>query len=150
MSIEIATTRSNLIMSRVIRAVTGEKASHCVLIIDDLWVVHSNFYGVHAEYIGDFLDVNELVDRVSYPASPERVMDTLSKYKRSGYDYGAMIYLGLALAARRLFPRFVPKQNLWQTTGMFMCTEFISQSVFGQEDSLLTPDRLMERLRAAQ
>jgi hypothetical protein len=148
MSIEIAFTRSNLIMSRVIRGVTGEDVSHCAIIVDNLWVIHSNFKGVNAEYIGDFTEVNTIVDRIPYNGNRERILDMLEDYHSSSYDFWAMIYSGLLLILHRCVPRFIPKQNLWQTSGMFICTEFLSKVIFNQEDSLITPGQLREKLRA--
>ena len=149
MGVEIAFTKSSYYMSSLIRSVTHEDVSHCVIIIDDLWVIHSNFFGVHSEYIGDFEEHSTIVTRIPYLISRDRVYETLDRYHRSGYDYGAMLYSGLVLIARRLCPKFVPNRNLWQTTGMFLCTEFISEVLTGKEDALITPGQLRERLIAA-
>jgi hypothetical protein len=147
MSVEIASTRSNLFFSKLIRKITGEPISHIVIIVDDLWVIHSNFWGVHAEYVGDFQETSEIVERIPYNVSKDQVLDTLDNFHEASYDYLGMFGLGICLVLRRFLPLLVPKQNLWQTTGMFICTEFVSKAVFGQEDSLTTPGQLMERLR---
>jgi len=65
----------------------------------------------------------------------------VDSYEGSMYDYGAFLYIGL----KCLLP-FLPKINLWQTTGMFLCTEWV-QEVLGREiDSMITPYKLYELL----
>ena len=49
------------------------------------------------------------------------------------YDFGALFYL----AARRVCP-WLPKKNLWQCSGMFLCTEWVTRYLDGAEDSMKT------------
>lgn len=58
------------------------------------------------------------------------------------YDFGALFYLAL----RVLFP-WLPKKNLWQTSGMFLCTEWVTEVLEGEEDSMITPYKLFLRLK---
>lgn len=145
-SIEIAFTRSDYYMSKLIRRVTGEDVSHCVILVDDLWVIHSNFIGVHAEYIGDFCEHSQIVTRIPMPLDRERVLDTLDKLDDAGYDFGGMAFLGICLTLRKWLPWIVPKQNLWQSSGMFLCTEFVTELLDGKADSMITPGQLRDRL----
>lgn len=137
---EILFTRNSMPLSRLIRYVTGEPVSHCALLWDGLVVTHMTLEGFRVTAYGSFADGQEIIYRVPV----EQTMltgDFFKKYGRARYDYGALLYLGL----RAVLP-FLPKANLWQTTGMFLCTEFVTQSLYGEEDSLITPYKLYERI----
>lgn len=145
--IEIGFTRSDYKFSQLIRDITREPVSHCIIIVDDLWVIHSNFSGVHAEYIGSFLEHSEILYRVEIPGKTELdVIHFLDKYRDAHYDYGGMLFLGLSLYLRRQLPWLIPKRNLWQCTGMFLCTELITQFLDQKENSLITPLQLYAKL----
>lgn len=145
--IEVAFTTSDHYLSQIICDITGENVSHCILIIDRKWVIHSNISGVHAEYIESFLEHSKIVTRIELPqVSESQVLRSLDKYHGKWYDFGALLFSGLILITRKYFPKLVPKQNLWQTTGMFLCTEFVSETLFHQEDSLITPGQLREKV----
>lgn len=146
-TIEIGFTRSDYYMSKLIRSITGEPVSHCVIILDGMWVVHSNFYGVHVEHIYNFQKHSEIVYKILLPNSKlEEFYTKFDKFNGNGYDFGGMIFLGLSLVLRKHFPKYVPKQNLWQQSGMFMCTEFITELVDNKEDSLITPYQLYQKI----
>ena len=114
---KILFTKSDLLGSKLIRAVTEEPVSHCAILHGDQ-VTHSTFYGVVTESYEEFAAVNEVVHSVEVKNAPILIKG----HKGSCYDFGAFIYLGLRL----LFPLILPKKNLWQTTGMFLCTEFVT------------------------
>jgi hypothetical protein len=133
-------TRSNSLLSRLIRKVTGEPVSHCALECSG-WVIHSNLRGLHVELPQTFLRKSEIVYSVEIPYDMGLVMHALSKYEGKGYDIGALLYLGL----RSLLP-FLPKKNLWQSTGLFLCTEWVTQVLSGREDHMITPYGLYKRL----
>ena len=125
-------------MSRLIRAVTGEPCSHVVIEAAG-FIIHSNLLGVHAESEESFTP--DIVFSVPIPNNYDRLLGAFAGMNGSPYDFGAMFYLG----ARRLFP-WLPKKNLWQCTGMFLCTEWITKYLDGAEDSMITPYKLYERL----
>ncbi len=143
---QVIFTRSNSLLSRLIRSVTGETVSHCAIATGP-WVVHSNLLGVHVELALHFLQHSECVYYVEFPdaALMPRVLNTLAQYDQRSYDFGALLYLGL----RFLCP-WLPRKNLWQTTGMFLCTEWITEVLDGTEDHTITPYQLYLRLRAQQ
>jgi hypothetical protein len=58
------------------------------------------------------------------------------------YDYTGLLYLGLRYYAKRYLGVSLPKVNLWQISGMFTCTEFVTKVLSGKEDSLITPYQL--------
>jgi hypothetical protein len=134
-------TKSDMIMSRLIRKVTGESVSHCVIQHGD-YVIHSNLWGVHSQRFDDFLDHSYIVEQVEIPDDDQRLLALFLKRERSGYDFGAMLYLGL----RCLFP-ILPKKNLWQSSGMYLCTEWVSEFVDNEADSMITPYGLFLKIK---
>lgn len=126
-------------MSRVIRCITGEDVSHCALRVHG-WILHSNLYGVHAVLPQDFH--GEVVYSIEVAYNPEAVVRALAEYQGRAYDFGALLYLAL-----RICCPWLPKQNLWQSSGMFLCTEWVTQVVDGRADSMITPYQLYQRLK---
>ena len=137
---QILFTTSNSILSRLIRWSTGEPVSHCAISCGG-WVIHSNLFGVHVELPQTFSSHSQIIYSVDVPYSQDKLMTTLSKYDQAGYDFGALLYLGL----QAILP-FLPRKNLWQTTGMFLCTEWITEVLYGGEDHMITPYELYLRL----
>lgn len=145
--IEIAFTYSNKWFSKTIRNITKEDISHVVIIIDNTWVLHSNLLGVQVQHIDHFLKSSFIRDRIKIDRDEKEVIATFAKYEGSGYDIGAMLFLGISIKMRATFPKFTPKQNLWQTTGMFLCTEFLSSIIEQKENGMLTPGQLRTNLK---
>lgn len=133
-------TKSNSLMSRIIRAVTKEPVSHCA-IEDGGFVIHSNLLGVHIESLEHFSKKCEIGYSVEASITIVQVRNSLAKYEGSGYDIGGLLYLGL-----RLVLPCLPKKNLWQSSGMFLCTEWVTEVLDGTADSLITPYGLYQRL----
>lgn len=143
-------TKSNKPLSVLIRKVTGEPVSH-VVIATNGFVVHSNLKGVHVEDELVFRANCEVVFELSLPedASNESKLHTLlSQDEGKLYDFGALIFVGLAMFLRTMFKIPLPKSNLWQSTGMFMCTEWVSEFLDNKEDSMITPYGLYLKLLA--
>lgn len=141
---QILFTTSNTLLSRAIRRQSGEPVSHCAIEFGG-WVIHSNLRGVNVEPLAVFASHSQIVYSVEIPFDLDRFMGTLSQCWGTGYDFGALLYLG----ARTVLP-FLPKRNLWQCNGMFLCVEFITEILYGREESTMTPYQLYERLVAAQ
>ena len=72
----------------------------------------------------------------------------LEKYEFSLYDFGALFFLGFSFAARKYLKLPLPKSNLWQATGMFLCTEWGSEFIEGEQDSMITPYKLYQKLKS--
>lgn len=125
-------------MSRLIMAVTDDPCSHVVIEAAG-FVIHSNLLGVHAEDSAGFKP--DIVFSVPIPSSYDKLLGVFAGANGSPYDFGAMFYLG----ARKLCP-WLPKKNLWQCTGMFLCTEWVTRYLDGVEDSEITPYKLYKRL----
>lgn len=137
---QILFTRSNSLLSRIIRGVTGEQVSHCALQAGG-FVVHCNLLGLHIEEARSFKQKSTVVYTIGIVDDYTRLFLLFATYRHSQYDFGALFYLGL----RYLCP-WLPKVNLWQTTGMFLCTEWISKYLRGEEYSMLTPSQLYTEL----
>lgn len=137
-------TENDSILSKLIRLVTEEPVSHCALECGG-WVIHSNLLGVHVELSQTFCKNSTVLYSLDIDLDINKIMSALSRYEGSRYDLGAMLYLGL----RCIFP-FLPKKNLWQSSGMFLCTEWITEVLDGNEDSLITPYKLYVKLKEKQ
>lgn len=140
-SMEILFTTTNLITSRLIKKITKEPVSHCAIRIG-AFVIHSNFKGVIIEPYSVFIRANQVIYKISGLTYPIKIDRTLRKHYGKSYDFGALFFLGL----RYLCPKLVSKQNLWQSTGMFLCTEFVTQFLDEKENSLITPYKLYLKL----
>lgn len=125
-------------MSRLIRRVTKEPVSHVVVAAAG-YVIHSNLLGVHAEPKQTFK--SEFVYSIDLPPNYERLLGLFIKRRGSLYDFGALFYLGL----RVLLP-FLPKKNLWQSSGMYLCTEWAEEVIDVEADAMLTPYKLYLKL----
>jgi hypothetical protein len=123
--------------------VTGEPVSH-VAIECAGWIIHSNLLGVHVELPQTFYRHSTVLYAVDQPFDMEHLMQTLSKYDQHSYDFGGLLYLGL----QALIP-WLPKKNLWQQTGMFLCTEWVTSVIYGYEDHMITPYQLYLRLSSS-
>jgi hypothetical protein len=152
--IQLLFTTSDKPLSRVIRWATGECCSHvAILVSEEHWglsVVHANWKGVHVEPLNTFLDENKIIHSVDIPeniGNLRRLQGILRKRQGSMYDLGALLFVGIALFCRKaLGLRKWPKQNLWQVTGMYMCTEFVTEYLYGSADAMITPHGLYERI----
>lgn len=141
---QILFTRNDRWGSKLIRAVTGETVSHVAIRISR-FVIHSRLIdgGVTIDFYREFMRNNTVVYTIPWEISIKQI--DRDRYAGKSYDFGAFLYLGL----RKLFP-FLPKANLWQSTGMYMCTEFVTDVLGGTEDSLVTPGQLYEKLRRSK
>lgn len=135
-------TRNNSPLSRLIRFLTREDVSHCAIESGPV-VYHSNLLGgVHLETSKHFRSRNIVVYEVELADNLARLEHALDKYELAGYDYLGLIYLGL-----RCVLRFLPKANLWQSSGMLLCTEWAQEVIEGEMDSSMTPYQLYKHLK---
>ncbi len=134
-------TKSDSILSKVIRAVTKEPVSHCAIECSG-WIIHSNLYGVHVELPQNFLNHSEIMYSVEIPFDPNKVMATLAKDEFKFWDIGAALYIGL-----RCWLPFLPKKNLWQSSDMYLCTEWVMDALEEVPDPMITPYQLYLKLK---
>lgn len=139
--IQILFTTSDKLMSKWIRKITNEPVSHCAIQVGN-FVIHSSVNGVEILPYDIFSQKNRIIYRISKSVLDSRVRTSLENTWGKKYDFGALLYLGL----RYLFPRIIPKQNLWQTSSLYLCTEFVSSTVLNESDSLITPYKLYLKL----
>lgn len=134
-------TKSDTPLSRAIRGVTGEGVSHCALEVDG-WIIHVNLLGLQIESPESFSSHSSVVYSVEIPFEITNLMKALAKSGKMGYDYGALLYLGL----RYLLP-CLPKKNLWQVSNLYLCTEWLEDLLDEKIDSMLTPYQLYLKLK---
>lgn len=157
MVIHILFTTSQHTMSHLIRWATGEDCSHVAIgyrsISGDPWVFHSNWKGSHCDSLEDFEKENTIVHSVAVETTEDKLFQFIEKERSHMYDLGALLFCGLVLLARRILCRIGftlahswPKVNLWQSTGMYMCTELVTRFVYNRVDSLITPYKLYMQL----
>ena len=140
-------TASYSIMSRAIRHLTGEPCSHVALECDG-WVVHSNLLGVRVDSLKEFSSHSQIRYSVPIPMTTGTILSNYLEHRRAHYDFGALLYLGL-----RVIPvvgHLLPKKNLWQSSGMYLCTEWATSVIDGKTDSMITPYQLYLRLESAK
>jgi hypothetical protein len=146
-------TKGDSSLSQLICYVTDEPVSHVAL--DFGWfIVHSNLRGLHLTWGPSFRARTEVVFVLERTDVSDNLLDMnrldrlLTKYEFSWYDFGALLFLGLSFAARKYLKLPLPKSNLWQTSGMFLCTEWATDYLTGKENSLITPYKLYRELKS--
>lgn len=151
---KILFVKGHTAFSNMITNITKEAPSHCAL--DFGWfVVHSNLLGVHMQWGSTFRKQCDLI--YSLERTEEGLFQdlkdmstlgkVLNKYEFSFYDFGAFLFLGFSLLLRSWLKVPLPKANLWQATGLFLCTEWVSEVVDSEEDSMITPYGLYKKLK---
>ena len=142
-----ATTRDEF-FSSLIRDVLSEPASHLVIELDCGMILHSNVKGTHATSRGRFLKTNRIVTSVKPKKAVQDflVVSKFSNFEGRGYDYFALIYTGCVYLLRKYLSCPIPKVNLWQDSGMDMCTEFVQKIISRETDSMITPSKYLAKL----
>lgn len=154
---KILFTSGTSILSKAIVGVTEEPVSHCVLQFGH-FIVHSNLCGVHLEWAANYRArtkiVYELKRTIVFQTTDAQDMEKLGKILEKGehspYDVGALVFAGLSMFLRKTFKVPLPKTNLWQSSGMFMCTEWVASfaTLFKEDNSMITPFGLYNKLKA--
>lgn len=143
----VLVTYGNNPLSAVIRRLTKEPASH-IAIRWGQWVLHSNLNGVQWTPYDTFVKKAVVLDEIQIPQNLEKLLDFSARYvDRGRYDYGAFMYIGIRLGLRPLGVK-LPKHNLWGMTGMQLCTEMLTNYVYGEEDAMITPTQLGAKIKA--
>lgn len=144
MKVLFTTTGSPL--SRAIRALDGEPVSHTALLYDDNIVIHSNLLGVRVIFLEEFLRTESIIYSVEIPDNYPKLLILIAKYDRAWYDIPGLLYLGWRYLLFKYFQKPLPTANLGAHTGLFMCTELVTQYLDGRENSLVTPYKLYLQL----
>lgn len=141
--------RSESVISKMITWFTGEPVSHAALAIclcDVELVFHSNLLGVSITTMSHFKKKYAILAETA-PINLPITFEDISKKESSWYDIMALLWLGSRFALKKFFRIPIPKANLWQVTGMFTCTELVTQIINNEENSLITPFGLLLELR---
>ena len=123
-------------------AITGEKVSHVALSFGP-FVVHSVLLGVQTTYWLSF-EKKYTVEAMLTPPEPVSVdIDSIvERYDGSPYDFGGLLYLGLYYFCKNRLGLRIPGGNYWASKRRFMCTEFASQVLESQQESMVSPKDL--------
>lgn len=148
---KILFVRNKLPLSRMICDLTKENASHTAIEFSAGFVIHANLKGVHLEGAKNFRKNNEVTyelspENPSQLENPEKLNSLLEKYEFSLYDFGGLLFIGFCFMLRAWFRIPLPKQNLWQASGMFLCTEWVQTYIDEEVDSMITPYKLYKKL----
>ncbi|MDX1373362.1 MAG: hypothetical protein R3321_12885 [Nitrososphaeraceae archaeon] len=147
----LGTTRQSY-FSKLIRKVTKGQISHIAIEIFGLIVVQSNLRGFNIRSSAYFREHNDIIIELipTFIVKKQEIIDRFDfitrKYEDSWYDFGAFMFQGIALTLRNIFKIPLPKSNLWQSTGMFLCYELVSKIIKKKENPMLTPDKYLEEL----
>lgn len=136
--VKILWTKNNLPLSHLICAVTKEPVSH-VALCQNGKVLHATITGVVLLPEAEFRKKNQVVFELTDWVEASWFTTQITKWRGSPYDVGAILFLGLSLLLRRVFKLPLPKSNLWQSSGMFLCTEWATLVVDGKTNPLITP-----------
>lgn len=154
---KILFTKGPSILSKAIRAATGEPVSHVALMFGRI-VIHANLLGVHIEWAKNFLKHSEIVYAL-HRDPPEVFQETrdndrldkmLAQYEFTMYDFGALLFLGLNYLLHKTIRVPMAKSNLWQSKQTLMCTEWVTEYVNGEQNSVITPYQLYLKLKSNQ
>ena len=155
---QILFTKNSTVLSKTIRDLTNEPVSHTVLLFDFKgveFVIHVNLLGLRIDEYDSFLKTNQIVCRLepqldSYLQNMkdnDRLKTVLKQYKKVFYDLGALLFAGSCLLMRRWFKIPLPKSNLWQMSGMLLCTEWIQSFIDIPLNAMITPYQLYLELK---
>lgn len=144
-------TKSNKWFSDLICSVTKEPVSHVAIYDPEEQVVyHSSFMGIEKLGFNKFVDMQERILFVPIEVDAWQVQKMYHEHKSAWYDFGAILFLGLSLMLRSYLRIPLPNSNLWQATGMFLCTEWYTKVKYNKELSMMTPWQLFKLINCEQ
>lgn len=123
----IVATTSNLIGARFIRWLIGEKASHLILVFNELQVIHSSLFGVQLNFYETYKKHVVEVDSVELPMrlsqEDEVWKEVLRLHDDDGYDYKGLLYGFWRALLLKFFKIPPPTKNKWDNPNLVICTE---------------------------
>jgi len=149
--IEILGTTRDEFLSKMIRKVTKEPISHVAIRVGDM-VIHSNRHGVHYQTYSFFEQDNIIIKRLKLKSSleesllEEHIKERSWEYEGKQYDFTVLLYLGIRLALRNYLNIPLEKDNLWDVSNMYICTELVGDLTGFRENEMLTPDGLLKEM----
>lgn len=139
-------TQSDSILSKIIRNETGEDVSHALLEFPDGIILHSNLLGVQLTTREHLLESGgRIVSEIEVPGiTEEQLVAGAEKYVGHWYDYLALLWDGIMY----LVPKWARRsKNQWNNPNAFTCTELVTQIIYGEPDSTITPGQLRDKLK---
>jgi len=147
------TCRPSMPVSKLIMEITGESASHTAIRNGD-FVYQSSFLGVEQVKVADFLSEYKVVyslkpvsGRLDEADLVERLVNRFTELRGTLYDFPGFLYLSLRYSLASAFNLKIPKKNLWQLSGMYICTEFVEDIIDIKSDPMITPYKLYLKLK---
>lgn len=123
----------------LIKLVTGEDCAHMALLFESRSgggvVFEANLLGTHPAFYKTWMKRGRrIVHSIEFQTTlvwEDAVWEAwVEKFDGRGYDFGGVLYLGLAKLMKRWFNRPLPKKNRWAKRQAFFCDE-IYQLVSG-------------------
>jgi len=159
--VKLIWSRSNTILSFLIRHGMGTDCSHFALVFDDFLVIHSDLRGVHLTSYERFLASKNtrVMHEIRMDLSGEVEEDlyrSMIALDGKPYDFGAGLYWMWRCFLYRFFSRRFPQRNPLAGDG-FLCTEMVMalpRWVLGLSDeekgriAIMTPHEVWEMVRA--
>lgn len=145
-------TRSELIGSKLIRALTGEDISHVAIETSEQFVVHATFTNIILEDLKRFIQVNKIVRSYKYIGKADtRIWEYRALcLEGKNYDMLAFFGAGLRLLMLKLFSWYIPALGHWASKGKYICTEFVATVTGDKEvNDQITPVELEKQLVAS-
>ena len=140
-------------VSKLIMELTGESVSHTVIRNGD-FIYQSSFAGVEQVKAADFLAEYNVIyslkphsERLNEADLVERLIERMVDLRGTLYDFPGLLYVGFRYSLFCAFNLDIPKKNLWQISGMYICTEFVEDIIDIESDSMITPYKLYLKLK---
>lgn len=123
-------TNSYLPLSPVIRFVTWSKYSHMAIVINDKYITHSDFNGVHIEPLEELMNRSKSWMIAEYQCdNPQSVIDNCLTFLGKPYDYGALIGIAIRRIELQDDSKYVcseyPAAGALKASQPFFCTDYI-------------------------
>lgn len=128
--LRIIFTNSYLPLSPIIRFVTWSKYSHMIIKINDTWVTHSDFNGVHIEPLNDVLKRSKSWLEVEFDCiDSQSIIDNCLTFLGKPYDYGALVGIAIRRIELQDDSKYVcseyPAAGALKASQPFFCTDYI-------------------------
>ena len=151
--IRIIGSSRNEFFSNAIKKVTKEDISHVAIQYNDI-IIHANRHGVVTEPLKEFLKHNTIVYslRSCRLIHEKRLFSYIRKRLPSllgrKYDQFYLAFFALRMLLRIWFKIPLPKDNLWNISNMYICTELVAEAIGFEMKEMLTPKKLLDELVA--
>jgi hypothetical protein len=144
--------------SRAIQWASCWDASHVAIEVEGM-VFHSNLLGPKCDLLDDFQKKSEIVREISLENSAYdtiRLMHFFLKRNHKAYDFLLFLTLGIMLVVKKLntqlggqSPEF-DRKLIFRTSGAYLCTEFVGEFLYGNENKFTLPEEIWESWKIRQ